>query len=135
MSDWGCSKKSPLYFVLLSVLFIVLPISPSFVLPSVSEAPLTSFGTASWDVIPRRVSAEGPLASLGVTFSTVSCRAIARHPSLLSGRRPQGRNPSGWQPPTVSSQGMLFFLSFRGTQVPRDPSLRSGRQKRHLGAT
>jgi len=72
--------------------------------PSDSEASLTSFGTASLftsfgmtlrDVFPRRVSAEGPLASLGATKKgargdkirklgaaspTLSCRAIARHP-------------------------------------------------------
>ena len=35
-----------------------------FVLPSASRASLTSFGTAHRDVLPRRVSAEGPLACL-----------------------------------------------------------------------
>jgi hypothetical protein len=53
----------------------------------------------------------------------LSCRALARHPSLRSGRRPG--------------------MSFRGMQVPRDPSLRSGWHKkgargdikRVLGAT
>jgi len=40
---------------------------PIRVFPSDSEASLTSFRTASRDVIPRRVSAEGPLASLGAT--------------------------------------------------------------------
>jgi hypothetical protein len=48
------------YFVLPSVLFIVLPISPSFVLPSVSKASFTSFGTALRDGIKSklRVTAE-----------------------------------------------------------------------------
>ena len=35
--------------------------------PSVSERPLTLFGTRHRDVLPRRVCAEGPLASLGAT--------------------------------------------------------------------
>ena len=35
--------------------------------PSVREAFLTSFGTRHRDVLPRRVSAKGPLASLGAT--------------------------------------------------------------------
>ena len=35
--------------------------------PSVSKASLTLFGTRHRDVLPRCVSAEGPLASLGVT--------------------------------------------------------------------
>jgi hypothetical protein len=35
--------------------------------PSVSEASLTLFGARHRDVLPRRVSAEGPLASLGAT--------------------------------------------------------------------
>jgi hypothetical protein len=47
----GLCKKVPLYFVL----------------PSESEASLTSFGTALRDVFPRHASAEGPLASLGAT--------------------------------------------------------------------
>ena len=32
-------------------------------------------------------------ARLGATSPTLSCRAIARHPSLRSGRRPQGETP------------------------------------------
>jgi|GEM_PF-6602875 len=67
-STRGCSKKSP---------YLVLPSNLSFVLPSDSEASLTSigtaslltsFGTASRDVIPRRLSAEGPLTSFGMTL-------------------------------------------------------------------
>jgi hypothetical protein len=40
---------------------------PFFVLPSASRASLASLGTALRCVIPRCVSAEGPLASLGAT--------------------------------------------------------------------
>jgi hypothetical protein len=82
---------------------------PFFVLPSVSEASLASFGTTSpphfvrdgiRDVIPRRVSAEGPLACargdkkrLGVTASH---RVFPRHaflfviPRRVSAERPLG---------------------------------------------
>jgi hypothetical protein len=41
--------------------------SPCFVVPSDSETSLTSFGMTHQDVLPRRVSAEGPLALLGAT--------------------------------------------------------------------
>ena len=55
----------------------------------------------------------------------LSCRAIARHPSLRSGRRPSSLR-----------SGRRFGMSSRGTQVPRDPSAyASGRQNSRLGAT
>jgi len=61
-STRGCSKKkSPL---------LLCP-APQPVLPSASRASLTSFGTASRDVIARRAKAEGPLASLGATKKRV----------------------------------------------------------------
>ena len=94
--------KSP-HFLLPSVLLIVLPISPSFVLPSplfsscralarhpslaLGMASLNSFRTALRDVIPRHaslfviprhVSAEGSLAS---HRATASHRVIPRHVS------------------------------------------------------
>jgi hypothetical protein len=50
----GLFKKVPLYFI--------PPNAHFFVLPSDSEASLTSFGTASRHVSQRHVSAEGPLA-------------------------------------------------------------------------
>jgi hypothetical protein len=73
-----------------------------------------------------------PKHSKGISSPpTLSCRALARHPSLRSGRRSSslrsGRRFG------MSSRGTLPFLSSRGTQVPRDPSLRSGRQKRARG--
>jgi hypothetical protein len=41
--------------------------SPYFVLSSDSEASLTSFGMTHRDVLPKRISAEEPLALLGAT--------------------------------------------------------------------
>ena len=41
--------------------------SPYSVVPSDRETSLTSFGMTHQDVLPRRVSAEGPLALLGAT--------------------------------------------------------------------
>jgi len=76
------------YFVVPSVLFVVLP--------SDSEASLTSFGTASRDVFPRRASlfvfprhasAEGPLASLGVTKSRLGVTHGGLHKFLKQPQR------------------------------------------------
>ena len=100
-----------LFFVLPSVLFIVLPISPSFVLPSnpsfvlpsVSEASFTSFGTAFRDgkkvrserqqkCLPKNIFISAPVSVEAVQKKPLilSCRALARHLSLRSGRCPHG---------------------------------------------
>jgi hypothetical protein len=46
---------------------------------------------------PRLTARGDKERGLGVTYPTLSCRAIARHPSLRSGRRPSslrsGRRP------------------------------------------
>ena len=75
------------------------------VLSNNTAASLTSFETAS---LRRPLATLGATKrGLGVTFPTLSCRTIARHPSPQSGRRPQG-----------------------------DPSpYASGRQKERLGVT
>ena len=56
----------------------------------------------SWILVeeetPRLMARGDKEMGLGVTYPTLSCRAIARHPSLRSGRRPSslrsGRRPS-----------------------------------------
>jgi hypothetical protein len=90
-----------------------MPLYP--VVPSVSEALallgtaslLTLFGTALRDVIPRHAS-----------LFVIPRHASAEGPLASLGATEKG---SGRQPSTVSS---------RGTQVPRDPSLRSGWHKK-----
>jgi hypothetical protein len=46
---------------------------------------------------PRLTARGDKKGMLGVTYTTLSCRAIAKHPSLRSGRRPSslrsGRRP------------------------------------------
>ena len=111
--ELGLFKKSP-YFVLSSVLFIVLPSDSEASLTSFGTASLlTSFGTASlltsfgmtpWDVIPRHASAEGP-------------PRFARDDKKVG----SGRHPLPC-PPEARKR--------RGT-----PRFRSGRQKRVLGVT
>jgi hypothetical protein len=58
-------QKKPPYFVLPSVLFCPAERKPASL--TFGTAPLNSFWTGSRDVVPRRASAEGPLASLGAT--------------------------------------------------------------------
>jgi len=65
-----------------------------------------------------------------VTF-TLSCRAQAVQPSLLSGRRPgiSSRGPQGRGTPRFARGDSSHRVIPRPTGT-RDPSLRSGRQKK-----
>jgi len=53
-------------------------------MPSASRASLTSFGTASRDVIPRHASAEGPLGRrFGVTAEELTQKHFWTTPGLV----------------------------------------------------
>jgi hypothetical protein len=60
-----------------------------------------------------RLTARGDKKRLGVTSPTLSCRAIARHPSLRSGRRPSSLC-SGRRPKDAKERGLWGALSRLG---------------------